>query len=92
MSRITHIYSARSRKFRGGVEGVHLDIYVPHESQLGARLKLKVEALAEYVDADIAPPWLLLTIDAYFVTNSPHCSIGSVRRSGPRTPERFSLC
>ncbi len=58
----------QTRKFRGEVEGVHLDIYVPHESQLGARLKLKVEALAEYVDADIAPPWLLLTIDAHFVT------------------------
>ena len=58
----------QTRKFRGEVEGVHLDIYVPHESRLGARLKLKVEALAEYVDADIAPPWLLLTIDAHFVT------------------------
>ena len=58
----------QARKFRGEVEGVHLDIYVPHESQLGARLKLKVEALAEYVDADTAPPWLLLTIDAHFVT------------------------
>lgn len=58
----------QARKFRGEVEGVHLDIYVPHESQLGARLKLKVEALAEHVDADIAPPWLLLTVEAHFVT------------------------
>lgn len=58
----------RARKFRGEVEGVHLDIYLPHDSQLGARLKLKVEALAEHVDADIAPPWLLLTMEAHFVT------------------------
>lgn len=57
-----------ARKFRGEVEGVHLDIYLPHESKLGTRLKLKVEVLAEYVDDDIAPPWLLLTIEAHFVT------------------------
>lgn len=58
----------QARKFRGEVDGVHLDIYVPHGSQLGARLKLKVEALAEHVDAEIAPPWLLLTVEAHFVT------------------------
>ncbi|WP_345802963.1 hypothetical protein AAIB33_07745 [Microbacterium sp. AZCO] len=58
----------QARKFRGEVEGVHLDIYVPHESQLGSRLRLKVEALARYVDAVIAPPWLLLTVEAHFIT------------------------
>ncbi|HET8927641.1 MAG TPA: hypothetical protein VFN24_07400 [Microbacterium sp.] len=58
----------QARKFRGEVDGVHLDIYVPHESQLGTKLKLRVEAIAEHVDADIAPPWLLLTVEAHFVT------------------------
>lgn len=58
----------QGRKYRGEVDGVHLDIYVPHESQLGARLRLKVEVLAKYVDTETAPPWMLLTIDAHFVT------------------------
>lgn len=58
----------QGRKYRGEVDGVHLDIYVPHESQLGARLRLKVEVLARHVDAETARPWMLLTIDAHFVT------------------------
>lgn len=58
----------QGRKYRGEVDGVHLDIYVPHESQLGARLRLKVEVLEKYVDIETAPPWMLLTIDAHFVT------------------------
>src|SRR5690606_26581699 len=40
----------QGRKFSGELEGVHLDIYIPHESQLGMRLQLKVEALSRYVD------------------------------------------
>lgn len=58
----------QGRKYRGELDGVHLDIYVPHESQLGSVLRLRVEALAEHVDREIAPPWLLLTIEAHFVT------------------------
>ncbi len=58
----------QGRKFSGELEGVHLDIYIPHESQLGMRLRLKVEELSQYVDRDIAPPWLLLTIEAHAVT------------------------
>src|SRR5690606_25252780 len=45
----------QGRKFSGELEGVHLDIYIPHESQLGMRLQLKVEALSRYVDREIAP-------------------------------------
>src|SRR5690606_39141809 len=58
----------QGRKFSGELEGVHLDIHIPHESQLGMRLQLKVEALSRYVDREIAPPWLLLTIEAHTVT------------------------
>ncbi|MDQ0613811.1 hypothetical protein QF046_001452 [Microbacterium sp. W4I4] len=47
---------------------MHLDIYIPHESQLGMRLRLRVEALANHVDREIAPPWLLLTVEAHAVT------------------------
>lgn len=58
----------QGRKFSGELEGVHLDIYVPHESQLGMILRLKVEELSKHVDRDIAPPWMLLTIEAHTVT------------------------
>lgn len=73
----------QGRKFSGDLEGVHLDIYVPHESQLGMRLRLKVDVLARHVDAEIAPPWLLLTIDAHAVTklaallDRPHSEKGA---------------
>lgn len=58
----------QGRKYRGEVDGVHVDIYVPHESELGAKLRLRVEVLMEYTDADTAPPWLMLTVNAHFVT------------------------
>ncbi|REJ08038.1 hypothetical protein DY023_01880 [Microbacterium bovistercoris] len=73
----------QGRKFTGELEGVHLDIYVPHESQLGMHLRLKVEVLAKYVDDKIAPPWLLLTIEAHAVTklaallDRPHSEKGA---------------
>lgn len=72
MKDIVHDLSQNSihqgRKYRGEVSGVHVDIYVPHESQLGARLRLRVETLMVHTDADTAPPWLMLTVDAHFVT------------------------
>jgi hypothetical protein len=33
----------QGRKWRGEVEGVHVDIYLPHESELGGKLRLKAE-------------------------------------------------
>lgn len=57
-------------KWSGEVEGVHLDIYIPYQSMLGARLRLRVEVLARYVEPadDESQRWLLLTIEAHTVS------------------------
>ncbi len=57
-----------SRKQRGDVEGVHIDIYTPHESRLGSRLRLKVENLVEHTVSLDDSKWLLLTIEAHILT------------------------
>lgn len=36
------------RKGRGTKDGVHVDAYIPWESALGTKLRLKVEKLTEY--------------------------------------------
>jgi hypothetical protein len=55
-------------KLRATINDVHLDIYVPFESQLGNKLKLKVEILAEYPDQLSFEKWTLLTIEAHIAT------------------------
>jgi hypothetical protein len=57
-----------SSKQRGDVEGVHVDIYTPHESKLGSRLLLKVEILIEHTEPLEGSKWLLLTIEAHILT------------------------
>jgi len=37
-------------KWRGSWDGIHLDLYLPHQSLLGARLRLRVEHLARHTD------------------------------------------
>ncbi len=39
------------RKWRSTFDGIHLDLYVPHQSELGDKLKMPVEALAPHVAA-----------------------------------------
>lgn len=58
----------QGRKFRATKDGVHLDIYIPHESQLGDRLRLRVEKLSPFSQQLDESGWYLLTIDAHFVT------------------------
>jgi hypothetical protein len=55
-------------KLRATIDDVHLDIYVPFESQLGNKLKLKVEILAEYPDQLSFEKWTLLNIEAHIAT------------------------
>lgn len=55
-------------KLRATINDVHLDIYVPFESQLGNKLKLKVEILAEYPDQLSFEKWTLLNIEAHIAT------------------------
>lgn len=57
-----------ARKFRGEVQGVHIDIYVPHQSELGAALRLRVEVLARHTTHLPGQPWSLLTIEAHTIS------------------------
>ena len=47
---------------------MHLDIYLPYESQLGGKLRLKVEVLAEYPDGLSFEKWTLLRLEAHITT------------------------
>ena len=47
---------------------ISLDIYLPLESQLGSRLRLKVEVLAEYPDDLSFEKWTLLRLEAHIAT------------------------
>ena len=58
----------QGRKLRATIDDVHLDIYLPFESQLGAKLRLKVEVLAEYPDELAFEKWTLLRREAHITT------------------------
>ena len=55
-------------KGRGSKDGVHVDAYIPYESRLGSRLRLKVEVLLKYADPAPVRGWLLLSVDAHLAT------------------------
>jgi len=58
----------QGRKLRATIDDVHLDIYLPFESQLGRKLRLKVEVLAEYPDQLSFEKWTLLRLEAHIAT------------------------
>ena len=58
----------QGRKLRATIDNVHLDIYLPYESQLGGKLRLKVEVLAEYPDDLSFEKWTLLRLEAHIAT------------------------
>ena len=58
----------QGRKLRATIDNVHLDIYLPYESQLGGKLRLKVEVLAEYTDELSFAKWTLLRLEAHIAT------------------------
>jgi hypothetical protein len=58
----------QGRKLRATINDVHLDIYLPYESQLGSKLRLKVEVLAEYPDELSFEKWTLLRLEAHIAT------------------------
>jgi hypothetical protein len=58
----------QGRKLRATIDDVHLDIYLPFESQLGSKLRLKVEVLAEYPDEFSFEKWTLLRLEAHIGT------------------------
>tara|TARA_R110002020_G_scaffold152794_5_gene331018 strand:+ start:176552 stop:177241 length:690 start_codon:yes stop_codon:yes gene_type:complete len=58
----------QGRKLRATIDNVHLDIYLPYESQLGGKLRLKVEVLADYPDELSFEKWTLLRLEAHIAT------------------------
>jgi hypothetical protein len=58
----------QGRKLRATIDDVHLDIYLPYESRLGSKLRLKVEVLAEYPDELAFEKWTLLRLEAHIAT------------------------
>ena len=58
----------QGRKLRATIDNVHLNIYLPYESQLGRKLRLKVEVLAEYPDEPSFEKWTLLRLEAHIAT------------------------
>lgn len=65
LSKSTHL---QGTKWRGEFEGVHVDVYIPHQSQLGGKLRLKVEVLALHTEDLGHGAWRLLTIEAHTVS------------------------
>jgi hypothetical protein len=68
MSDLSPSNNHQGRKLRATINDVHLDIYLPYESQLGAKLHLKVEVLAEYTDESSFEKWTLLRLEAHIAT------------------------
>ncbi|MDR2321072.1 MAG: nucleotidyl transferase AbiEii/AbiGii toxin family protein [Microbacterium sp.] len=56
------------RKGRGTANGVHVDAYIPYESMLGDRLRLKVDVLSQHVEPERVKGWLMLTLEAHLAT------------------------
>lgn len=67
LSKSNHL---QGEKWSGSIDGVHMDIYIPYSSQLGERLRLRVEVLARYSEPapDSHQKWLLLTIEAHTIS------------------------
>jgi hypothetical protein len=53
-------------KWRGTWRGIHLDLYAPYQSRLGANLQLRVEALVAY--AETVESRRLLSVPAHIAT------------------------
>lgn len=56
------------RKGRGTKNGVHIDAYMPWESALGNKLRLKVEKLIDHTEPAPMKGWRLLNIHAHTAT------------------------
>jgi hypothetical protein len=54
------------RKWRGTLEGIHLDLYVPHQSRLGRHLELRTERLMRRTE--VVDGWVVLEPPAHLAT------------------------
>lgn len=56
------------RKGRGTKDGIHVDAYIPWESALGNKLRLKVEELVHHTEDAPLKGWQLLNLHAHTAT------------------------
>lgn len=68
LSELSESHHLQGVKWRGDFEGVHVDVYIPHQSELGGKLRLKVEVLAEHTERLAESAWHLLTIEAHTIS------------------------
>jgi|TARA_B100001971_G_C18199180_1_gene543450 hypothetical protein len=68
LSELSESSHLQGTKWRGEVEGVHVDVYIPHQSELGGKLRLRVEVLADHTEDLGQGKWRLLTIDAHTIS------------------------
>ena len=68
LSEVSESNHLQGTKWRGSFEGVHVEVYIPHQSELGGRLRLKVEVLAEHAEPFGASGWRLLTVEAHTIS------------------------
>jgi hypothetical protein len=54
------------RKWRGTLGGIHLDLYVPHQSRLGQHLELRTERLVRRTE--VVDGWVVLEPPAHLAT------------------------
>jgi hypothetical protein len=53
-------------KWRGSLDGIHLDLYVPHQSRLGQHLQLRTEHLVRHTE--VLDGWVVLQSAAHLAT------------------------
>ena len=68
LSEISESNHLQGTKWRGSFEGVHVDVYIPHQSELGGKLRLRVEVLAEHTEPFGTSGWRLLTVEAHTIS------------------------
>lgn len=68
VSKLSASYHLGGEKWAGEVDGVHVDIYLPYRSELGQKLRLRVEVLAQYTESFRHKGWKLLTLEAHTIS------------------------
>ncbi|HLN15361.1 MAG TPA: hypothetical protein VK277_01295 [Acidimicrobiales bacterium] len=63
---ISESHHLAGTQWRGTWRGIHLDLYAPYQSRLGANLQLRVEALVQY--AEVVEGRRLLRVPAHVAT------------------------
>jgi hypothetical protein len=63
---VSESHHLAGRKWRGTLDGIHLDLYVPHQSRLGQHLQLRTERLVRRTE--VLDGWVVLGLPAHLAT------------------------